>query len=366
MRGMLRHGLWAAFASFALAAVACSSSSSDASAPTSNPNQNTGPLPPGPPAPFVTDDKTAIVIGVQDESFVGTVYARLSSLVMKVSIDGAPAYEQKLTPSEMRAPPSEVTVHPPKGKSDAAIEVRLEGTFDDLPLRDGTPPQPGIVRLARTRFVPNEARVLPIRLEARCVEHPPMSAGGPPPIAGPTCAAPLTCIGAKCESSEVRPEGMPTYGPEWWKKLPDKCRDAGAPQVALGVGQASFTPVAANDTLVPEAGPQCGHHVWLAIKASGLSQTETTTTVKSKLVETGEAGPDVQYAFSLGGLDAGGCALSGLRYQLDAAPGTFVRFAGKELDLTVEVADAAGRKAQTTTRVRVADKAGNPELPHCQ
>jgi len=364
---MLRKALWVGFASFALAAVACSSSTSDtgAPAPANNPEQNTGPLPPGPPAPFVTDDKTSIVIGVQDESFVGTVYSRLSSLVLKVTIDGAPAYEQKLTPSEMRAPPSEVTVHPPKGKSDAAIEVRLEGTFEDIPLRDGTPAQPGIVRLARTRFVPNEARVLPLRLEARCVDHPPMSAGGPPPITGPTCAAPLTCIGAKCASSDVRPDDMPAYGPEWWKKLPDKCRDAGAPKVQVGLGQAAFTPIATNDTLVPEAGPQCGHHVWLAIKATGLSQTETTTTVKSKLVETGEAGPDVQYAFSLGGLDAGGCALTGLRYQLDVAPGTFARFAGKELDLTVEVADTAGRKAQTTTRVRVADKASNPELPHC-
>ncbi len=347
---------------------ACSSTSSDPAAPASSPTSQGDPAPPnpGPPPPYQPDESTALVLGVQDESFVQTVYARLSVMVLTVSIDGKPAYERELTPSELRANPHEVTVRPPKDRRDAAVEVRLEGFFDAASQPDGQPRgAAGVVRLARTRFVPGETRLLPLRLEARCASNPPMSTGGPPPITGPTCAAPLTCIGARCESSDVATADLLPYKASWWTQLPDKCRDAGAPEVALGPGDRPFAPLTPGEKLVTEAGPQCGHHLWLAVKAKGLSQLDTTTTIKSTLVDTGESVATSQYAFSYGSLDAGGCTLSPLRYQLDFGPGQWARFAGKQLDVTVELTDTAGRRAQATTRVEIAAQPKNPELPHC-
>lgn len=361
---LLRLGCGAALALVA----ACSSASTDASAPTSATNSQGDPAPPnpGPPPPYQPDETTALVIGVQDESFVQTVYARLSSMQLTVTIDGKPAYERELTPSELRANPHEITVRPPKERRDAAIDVRLEGFFDAASQPDGQPRgAAGVVRLARTRFVAGETRLLPLRLEARCASNPPLMMGGAPPITGPTCAAPLTCIGARCESSDVAPAELLPYQASWWTKLPDKCRDAGAPEVVLGAGDRPFAPLTPGEKLVTEAGPQCGHHLWLAVKAKGMSQLDTMTTIKSTLVDTGEVVPTSQYAFSFGGLDAGGCTLSPLRYQLDFGPGQWARFAGKQLDVTVELTDAAGRRAQATTRVEIAAQPKNPELPHC-
>jgi hypothetical protein len=202
-----------------------------------------------------------------------------------------------------------------------------------------------------------------VNLESRCVVALP--GGG---IGGPTCNAPQTCVSGQCAQSFVLPQDLEPYQTNWPHNAPDACKPKpGDPAiVVLGTGQTDYLPLAENQELALEKGPQGGHHIWIATRMKNLKQSGSTTTISAKQPDTGMVAPPTSFVFTFDKDEGGYCKLFGLRYQLDTGGTDHKAFLGKTLDVTVEIADRAGLKGSATTRIRIAPQILCPQgLPGC-
>ncbi len=345
-----------AFVLFATPLAACSSSSSSSS-PTNADAGDGGPTPlpdggptPAPTPPYPSDDSTVLVIGLDAEDFRQTLGMDLQKVRVRTTVDGQPATEETIDLRAGSSLPHETTLKAPKAKKDAPVEITVEGF---IPADTSQPPPASgwpanVVRHATTKFVPNDTRVLPIRLEARCASVAPPLLGGSF-FLGPTCDAPTTCIADKCQPDAIDPASLPKYTKTWDVDMPDACR-ASAPSLTIGGGETDFAPVADGATVQIVEGGQCGHHVWIGVKMAGMRQYGTTTTITSVVPSTALAGPSSTFSFAYGDAGGGACEIGGLRYQLEGATGgTWKDFLGKPLDLTVKVTDPTTGKSSTGT-----------------
>jgi hypothetical protein len=339
-----------------LALAACSSSSTSSS---SNDGTDAGPSPapspqhdagPSPAPPNPVDEGTVLVLGLDAEDFRPTLGTDLQRLHVTTLVDGKPATDETLDLRSGGSIPHETKLKAPAGKSDATVDVLVEG-FADIgtsPIQPGAN-DPNVVRRASTRFVPGQTRILPLRLEARCASVAPALIGGNV-FLGPTCDAPTTCVAAKCVADAVDPASLPGYTSTWERDMPDACR-ASAPSLTVGGGATDYAPVASGATVQIVEGGQCGHHVWVGVKMAGMRQYGVVTTVSATSPGTALVGPKSAFTFAYGDAGGGACQLGGLRYQLDGATGatSWKDFLGKPLDLTVEVKDPTTGKTQTST-----------------
>jgi hypothetical protein len=193
-------------------------------------------------------------------------------------------------------------------------------------------------------------KLLRIDLDTLCVVIPPR--GG---IVGPTCAAPETCVSGRCTSDVVPSELLGDYTSNWALAAPDICRPAspGAPKVILGMGQNDYLPMRDGQTLQAQAGPQGGHHIWLAVRMQNLKQSSSTTTVTATQPGTGVTVSPYSVVFTFLPNEGGFCKLYGLRFQLDANGVEFTQFLGKPLDVKVEIHDVLGETGVATARVNI-------------
>ena len=224
---------------------------------------------------------------------------------------------------------------------------------------------PLLTRRASTRFVPGKTELLRLQLELPCVVYPPRPDGikMPGPLSGPTCVAPMTCIMGSCQSDVVRPDGLEPYAPDWPTNAPDRCkrRNAGPPALQIGTGQTSYLPLAPGQTLQAEAGPQGGHHIWIATRMKNLKQRLTTTRIEGVQPENARDHPPSTFVFTYAP-DEGGL-LQALRPALPARqPGNRLQaqFLGKALDVVVTLTDTSGSTAKATARIQVAPTLVNP------
>jgi hypothetical protein len=104
-----------------------------------------------------------------------------------------------------------------------------------------------------------------------------------------------------------------------------------------------------------EAGPQGGHHIWIAILMKNLLRSGSRTTVTGVAQSTATQIAPYEVIFTFDPAEGGWCKLFGLRFQLDANGVDYVPLLGHELDVTVFVADRAGDMAQGARRVMLAD-----------
>jgi hypothetical protein len=159
----------------------------------------------------------------------------------------------------------------------------------------------------------------------------------------------------------VEPSPAPDAGPP--KPLADICSRGGAPQLQIGQGQVGYLEIAPNAALTAEAGPQGGHHVWLAVRMQNMRQLSRTV-VSAVEVTTQRRVPDLALALSYVAGEGGYCTLYGLRYQfdatLDATPVDYKFFLGKELDVTISLSDETGASVQATKRIRIAEALAAP------
>ena len=96
-----------------------------------------------------------------------------------------------------------------------------------------------------------------------------------------------------------------------------------------GTGQSGYLPLAPEQTLQAEAGPQGGHHIWIAARMKNLKQAGSTTKIVGVQPETGTAIPPSTFVFTFSPDDGGYCKLYGLRYQLDNGGIDYKQFLGK-------------------------------------
>jgi hypothetical protein len=280
------------------------------------------------PGPGVTPGETAIIVGVESEPLGGAI----GSVRVSTTTGG------KLSATDFPASalPLEAKVLAPAGDPAAALRVGVDGYA-------GPPGAASsallLVRTAETHFVPGRTVLLRVLLQGSCLLGLP---SGPP--GAPTCAAPQTCAAGACVSDVIVPQALEPYSQGWATSLPDICKavDAGPPVVQVGTGQTDYLPLTDGQTVQMEAGPQGGHHIWIATRQQNLKQAGTTTTITSTQPGTGLAGPRMSFVFNFEQDQGAFCKLYGLRYQLDVDGADYHLFLGKALDVTVVLKDGAG------------------------
>jgi hypothetical protein len=285
----------------------------------------------------------------------------VSALHVVIKVAGTVVTDQRIdAPSGSRAAfprPWEQSLSAAPG-NEVDITVEAFGTEGSTPL---------LTRLASTRFVPRSTapELLRVPLESRCLVFPatPRANGKVPGrLSGPTCTPPLTCIAGTCQSGAVPATSLEPYVANWPTNVPDRCKPAngGPPVLQVGTGQTGYLPLVPEQTLQAEAGPQGGHHIWIAARMKNLKQSGSTTKISGVQPATGTAIPPSTFVFTFSPDDGGYCKLYGLRYQLDNGGIDYKQFLGKPLDVTVTVTDPAGATATSTAHIQVAPTLVNP------
>jgi hypothetical protein len=155
------------------------------------------------------------------------------------------------------------------------------------------------------------------------------------------CNAPQTCIGGVCANADVPSSTLPDYTPGWANVSTDPCKQPGGglPVVIVGEGQADYLPMMNGDVDQVEAGPQGGHHVWVAVRAKNLHQSGTITAITGHFPDLGyDVGP-FNVIFTMETDEGGYCKLYGLRFQLDQVV-PIQMLLGHPLDITVTMTDS--------------------------
>jgi len=348
----------------ALPPLACSSSPSgsssssgaggdDAAKPSPSPAPTTNP---GDQTKDEKDPSTEIIVGIDAENFRSQGYL-IDLLDITAKVDGVVAAKDTLDAEKVTLFPRELRLLAPKAKPDALVEIEVTA-------RDrgsvSSPSMPPIVsRRATARFVKGKSLLAYLFLEIRCNTFPMMGGGGGP--AGPTCAAPTTCVGGTCRSADLGV--LPDYRSDWAKNPPSAC-GTGVPEIEIAQGETKLEPLADGATIALERGPQCGHHLWLAVRMKNLAQSGTTTVVNATQPGGGVSVPATGFPYAYAAADGGACEIAGLRFQVDVSGAQASAFLGKPLDLSIEATDKAGRKATAVRHVVVAsDVKVTPGLP---
>jgi hypothetical protein len=293
-------------------------------------------------------EEPKVVLGVQAEDFGGLV----NSVRISAKVDGAVLFEQSIAIGPGAPPgglPKEIEL---KGAAGAKAEIKVEGFAQGNATAI-------VSRIANAQLLPSpNKKLLRVNLEARCASLP--AAPGTPPSL--SCAPPLTCVAARCVTSDVRFDDLEDYDPNWASAPPDICRPAkrGPPEVVLGTGQTDYSPVTEGMSMQLEKGPQGGHHLWVAVRMRNLRQSGSITTITSKIEGDPNPVPPAAYVFTFDRDEGAFCKLWGLRYQLDVGAQdlttAYKRFLGKRLAVTVEVKDSTGAIGTQTKTVQIADK----------
>jgi hypothetical protein len=266
----------------------------------------------------------SIIVGVTSDLRVGVDIDRLH-VVMRAG--GALLSDEVLTTASKTLPlalPAEFPFENLPGGTPVDIAVDA--------FRPGDAVNPLVTRLAATTVVAGKTLLLRVVIDSRCVVAPGSSA--------PSCTAPETCVAGQCADEHLDPGILQPYSPSWSKGSTDICKPAsgGAPVIFVGEGQADYLPTMDGDVAQVEAGPQGGHHIWVAIRMKNLHQSGSITSITGHFPDLGvDVGPfNVIFTFEQ---DEGGfCKLYGLRFQLDQA-NDITTLLGHPLDVTVKVTD---------------------------
>jgi hypothetical protein len=295
-----------------------------------------------------------IVVGIQSETMAGMG----SALHVNIQLDGAVVHDETIPRPKggggAAFPPWEWRV---TGRSSSRVDVVV-----DVLGSQGAPPF--LTRRASTYILADRVALMRVPLESRCMIFPlPKTPSKiPGPLSGPTCAAPTTCISGACQPGLVGSDALEPYAPNWPKNAPDRCkpRDGGSPWVEVGTGQTDYRMLEPGQTLQAEAGPQGGHHIWIATRMRNLKQALTTTRIEGIQPDTGTTIPHSTFVFNYVPAEGGACKLYGLRYQLDNGGIDYKQFLGKPLDVRVTLTDPSGTTATSTARIQVAPTMVNP------
>jgi hypothetical protein len=302
-------------------------------------------------------DTTQLVVGIQSDPMGGVV----SALHVVIRVAGTVVDDERLQPphgSRVGFPQPWEKAISGAGQGAAKVEVAIEAIGDPAA-------KPLFTRLSSAHFVPGTTALLRVPLEARCIVYPPVVRGAskiPGPLSGPTCTAPATCILGACQSSEVPRGRLESYARNWPTNAPDRCKPAhgGAADLQIGTGQSYYVPLTPGQVLQAEAGPQGGHHIWIATRMKNLKQAGSITKITGVQPGTNTPIPPTALAFTYAPDEGGYCKLYGIRYQLDNEGIDYKQFLGKPLDITVNVLDSSGSSATATTHVQIAPTLLNP------
>jgi hypothetical protein len=204
--------------------------------------------------------------------------------------------------------------------SDGASPFRLplELRFDDLADGDdvevsieafGSTPTPLLTRTTKSGIIAGRTLLLRVDLASSC-------AGS----TAPSCGEGQTCTGGICASENVNPALLEDYRSDWAKGKTDICKpNDGPPVVIVGKGQGDYLPTSDYEVAQIEAGPQGGHHIWVALRMKNLRQSGSITTLTGYVKELDAEISAFSVIFTFDPDEGGFCKLYGLRFQLDGS-----------------------------------------------
>ena len=267
-------------------------------------------------------DTGAIVVGVVSDLRLGVDFHAMR-VVMKAG--GATLRDEVQEIGALKMPVELAFEDQPHG---TAVSVEIEALREDA----GGSYVTLVSRAAASTIVGGKRLLLQVTLDSRCV----IALGSP----GPVCAAPETCVAGQCQDPFVGPDKLAAYTPDWANVSDDPCKPAGggAPVVIVGEGQGDYLPTMDGVIAQVEAGPQGGHHIWVAIRVKNLARSGSITSITGHFPDLGiDVGPfDVIFTFEP---DEGGhCKLYGLRFQLDQDH-DIQTLLGHPLEVTAKVTD---------------------------
>ncbi len=267
------------------------------------------------------EDIGTVVVGVTSDLRAGV---DVETLHVKMTAGGQVIRDDTLAASATQGPrlafPAEFAF------SDRPAGQEVEVLFEAFP--NGWT-DPLLVRSAGTKIAGGKQLLLPVRFDSDC--------------ATVACPSGQTCIAGGCNDPFVDPQKLPAYSPGWNSGSPDVCKPAGAgdPVVIVGKGMSDYLPMQDLEVAQVEAGPQGGHHIWVAIRLKNLHQSGSITEVTGKVPELGLDVPKFSVIFTFDQDEGGYCKLFGLRFQLDGQD-DIMTMLGKRVDVTVTVRDPDG------------------------
>ena len=268
-----------------------------------------------------------VIVGVSSDLRVGVDIDRVHVVM---SVGGKVTKEEDFlasTSSTQFKFPFELPFEDLDGGTEIAVQLAAFGA--------GGGTVPLTTRIASTKILAGKKLLFRVALDSRCVATP----GG----SAPSCVAPETCVAAACVASAVDATVLPPYSPTWTKVSNDICKPTGSgpPVVSVGEGQSDYLPTMDGAVAQVEAGPQGGHHIWIAVRMKGLLQSGSITAVTGHFPELDtDIGP-FQVIFTFDQDEGGYCKLYGLRFQLDQTV-PVDQVLGKTLEVQVKVTDKEG------------------------
>ena len=268
-----------------------------------------------------------VIVGVTSDLRVGVDIDRVHVVM---SVGGKVTKEQDFLASTSSVQfkfPFELPFEDLEAGTEVAVQLDAFGV--------GNSSTPLTNRAASTTVLAGKKLLLRVALDSRCVET---SNGN-----APTCVAPETCVAGACVASAVDAKMLPAYSPTWTKVSNDICKPTGSgpPVVSVGEGQSDYLPTMDGDVAQVEAGPQGGHHVWIAVRMKGLLQSGSITAVTGHFPELDQDIGPFQVIFTFDQDEGGYCKLYGLRFQLDQTL-PIDSLLGKSLEVQVKVTDKEG------------------------
>lgn len=199
---------------------------------------------------------------------------------------------------------------------------------------------PFMTRRAATRAAGGRRLLLLASLDEACAEV--------------ACAPSATCVKGACVDPFIAPSALADFDPKWIVSAPDACKNPSseAPEVVIGQGESAFAPLSDGEVVPIEAGPQGGHHVWLALRVNGLPQMGTFMTVRGHLPDLAHEVPLFTSKITLRKA-ADHCEIYGVRFQVDQGLAVeAVR--GRALDIKVVLEGLNGGVATAFKQVTIA------------
>jgi hypothetical protein len=273
---------------------------------------------PGSPTP-PGGDTGSVVLGIKSKLTPGI---GIDSMHVTVKAKGSVVIdEERSVKSKDLAFPMEFRVD--DLEEGEPVEAEIEGVVDG---------SAALTRLASTEAVAGKELLLETELEAICIQVP----GG----AAPSCSDGKTCVRGACKASYTPPEKLSEYEPGWATITSDICKPKGAadPIVVVGEGQADYLPMEDGAEAQVEAGPQGGHHIWVAVRMKNLTQSGSITSLTGHVADLGyDVGP-FNVIFTFDPDEGGYCKIYGLRFQLDSEH-DIEEMLGKTLEVTATITD---------------------------
>lgn len=273
-----------------------------------------------------------IVIGVTSDFTPGPDIGRLEA---DLSINGAPPERRTwaIDKGEPLAFPFELPYEDLPGG--AEIDVRWSA-FETSYTTD----PPFLTRHAIASVVAGSELLLRTHLEWECV--PSYNLGGD--RLAPTCAEPDTCVAAECTDPHVPVHELEPYSSTWAVAYADECRplDAGPPEVIVGQGIETFSPVPPGGEVPMEAGSQGGYHIWLALRMRNLHRVGSITTLAVTRPSTAEELCNFKLPWDFTPVAGGDCDLAGIRCIVSYDINGVSLLEGEQIHVEAKIADATG------------------------